>query len=67
MNQKYANNAMFCYYKVLDENFARLTQMTEESKCSQKNFTPPSPLPLPPLPPPHPTHTLQMVPKLKNY
>ena len=61
MNQKYANNAMFCYYKVLDENFARLTQMTEESNCSQKNFTPPSPLPSPP------THTLQMVPKLKNY
>ena len=50
MNQKYTNDAMFCYYKVLDENLAWLTKMTEESKFHQKNFTPP------PSPPP-PTHT----------
>ena len=39
MNQKYANDAMFFYYKVLDENLAWLTQITEESKCNQKTLS----------------------------
>ena len=48
MNQKYTNDTMFQYYKVLGENLVWLTQKTEESKCNKTNFTPP--------PPPH-THT----------
>ena len=38
MNQKYANDAMFFYYKVLDKNLAWFTQITEESKCNQKTL-----------------------------
>ena len=34
MDQKYTNDAMFYYYKDLDENLAWLTQKTEESKCN---------------------------------
>ena len=41
MDQKYINNAMFQYYKDLDENLACLTQKTEESKCNKAKFTPP--------------------------
>ena len=52
MNQKYANDAMFFYYKVFDENLASLTQITEESKFNQKTLSPP-----PPLPPHTHTHT----------
>ena len=32
MDQKCTNNAMFWYYKDLDENLAWLTQKTEEFK-----------------------------------
>ena len=35
MDQKYTNDAMFYYYKDLDENLAWLTQNTEESKCNK--------------------------------
>ena len=38
MNQKYTNDTMFQYYKDLDENLARLTQKTEESKCNKANI-----------------------------
>ena len=40
MNQKYTNNAVFGYSQVLDENLTWLIQMTEESKCYQKNLLP---------------------------
>ena len=39
MDQKYTNDAMFYYYKDLDETLAWLTQKTEESKCTKGNFT----------------------------
>ena len=39
MDQKYTNDAMFYYYKDLDENLAWLTQNTEESKCNKGTST----------------------------
>ena len=39
MNQKYKNDTVFYYYKVLDDNLVWLTQKTEESKCNKTNFT----------------------------
>ena len=39
MDRKYTNDAMFYYYKDLDENLAWLTQKTEEPKCNKQNFT----------------------------
>ena len=39
MGKKYTNDAMFQYYKDLDENLAWLTQKTEELKSNKGNFT----------------------------
>ena len=39
MDQKYTHDAIFYYYKNLDENLAWLTQKTEESICNKGNFT----------------------------
>ena len=38
MDQKYTNDAMFYYYKDLDENLALLTQKTKRKKIIKKNL-----------------------------
>ena len=39
MDQKYTHDTMFQYYKDSDENFAWLTQKTDETNSNKGNFT----------------------------
>ena len=42
MDQKYTNDTMFYYYKVLDENLAWLTQKTENQNLIKETLLRPT-------------------------